>query len=80
MIVKRYIAFAVENRLTYMYKMCPRCVDSELPLQPGVNNNDEVFLFCLMPGCKYKSVVGLNTLESMKRELLARDNVFRKIS
>lgn len=67
-VVKKYITYVVDNEITYKYPMCPQCVDSELPLYPW-SDGDNTGLFCLMPNCNYKTLLGFESISRMKNDL-----------
>lgn len=53
--------------------MCGQC-DSELPLQPGYNEDDGVHFWCLGYNCNFKRKIGYNTLVEMEK-FLEMENV-----
>lgn len=67
-IVQKYIDYIVQHDLTYKFPMCPVCVDSELPLYPW-SDGDNAGLFCLVPKCKYRVSLGLDSLFDMREDL-----------
>lgn len=67
-VVKKYINYLIDNQMNYRYPMCPRCVDSELPLYPW-SDGDNVGLFCLAPKCNYKTTLGFDSINKMREEL-----------
>lgn len=77
-VLKKYIKFVESNSYTWLYPTCILCTDSELSLQVGIDDDDEPYLFCLMPGCSYKYYPSFDKFITMKNRMILDGFATRK--